>query len=71
MEMGRCPSRPQAVSPALRYASPFPLAADAHVSRVGDPPLLAVATPRVRHVAFGMSVHAAHGMKSKSNRKGE
>jgi hypothetical protein len=56
-------------SAALRCASPFPLSLR-FVARVGDPPLLAVATSRVRHVAFGMEVHAAHGMKSKKQRRG-
>jgi len=58
---GRCPLAPASSLPrlprfacaALRYASPFPLSLR-FVARVGDPPLLAVATPRVRHVAFGM-----------------
>ncbi|HXU17529.1 MAG TPA: hypothetical protein VN708_20505, partial [Terriglobales bacterium] len=61
------PSRPQGVSPgfraslcaALRFAPPFPLALR-YVSRVGDPPPLALATPRLRQEAFGMYVTRRH-----------
>ena len=60
--MGALPPRARKQSPqasALRLCSPplrFALSTYrcAHVARLGDPPLLAVATPRVRHVAFGM-----------------
>jgi hypothetical protein len=49
---------------ALRFASPFPLPLR-FVSRVGEPPPLALATPRLRQEAFGMYVHAAARFKGK------
>ena len=54
------PSRPQGVSPDFRAAlvqpslrSPFPFSLR-FIARVGETPPLAVATPRLRQVAFGM-----------------
>jgi hypothetical protein len=54
------PSRPQGVSPGFRAAlvqpslrSPFPFSLR-FIARVGETPPLAVATPRLRQVAFGM-----------------
>jgi hypothetical protein len=49
------PRLPRFACAALRCAPPFPLPLRS-VSRVGDPPPLAVATPRLRQVAFGMYV---------------
>ena len=48
---------PRFACAALRFASPFALPLRS-VPRVGDPPPLAVATPRLRQEAFGMYVHA-------------
>ena len=47
------PRLPRCACAALRCAPPFPLSLR-FVSRVGDPPPLAVATPRLRQEAFGM-----------------
>src|SRR5277367_1550557 len=67
------PSRPQGVSPGFRASLVQPSASlrpfhsrYRSVSRVGDPPPLAVATPRLRQEAFGMYVHAAARFTSKS-----
>jgi hypothetical protein len=51
------PRLPRFACAALRFAPPFPLRLRS-VPRVGDPPPLAVATPRLRQEAFGMYVHA-------------
>src|SRR5579871_5966154 len=58
------PRLPRFACAALRFAPPFPLPLR-FVSRVGDPPPLALATPRLRQEAFGMYVHAAARFKGK------
>jgi len=58
---------PQASALRLCSPSPFPLPLR-FVSRVGDPPPLALATPRLRQEAFGMYVHAAARFKGKGQR---
>jgi hypothetical protein len=60
------PRLPRFACAALRFASPFPLSLR-FVPRVGDPPPLALATPRLRQEAFGMYVHAAARFKGKGS----
>jgi hypothetical protein len=59
------PSRPQGVTPGFRASLVQPSASlrpfhsrYRFVPRVGDPPPLAVATPRLRQEAFGMYARA-------------
>jgi len=66
------PSRPQGVSPGFRASLVQPFASRrpfhshfAQFPRVGDPPPLALATPRLRQEAFGMYVHAAARFRGK------
>jgi len=60
------PRLPHFACAALRFAPPFPLPLR-FVPRVGDPPPLALATPRLRQEAFGLYVHAATRFRGKGS----
>lgn len=65
------PRLPRFACAALRFAPSFPRPLR-FVPRMGDPPPIALATPRLRQEAFGMYVqHAAARFKGKGQCKAE